>query len=603
MFSLFFRCRPKASDGPSTSSTCDLDVETPGPSDNSKTFIAKLLDTKLGQSFTLRRNQAVYEGGFRPADENEMEKGGPTLVKSDLKYSDDSWDTTAHVALLPQNSKQKYSKTAAQLTKVTTDRPLIAATRPSEGGCGPPLLPQHDRPLPLMPAPCLACKPPRPSPQQSEQRPAAYPLWIPQKRRTTSANHAFIPSLPPLATVPTIPMPVDPPNHLPLPPPCPLRPSPPSASGMRVESFTSGTGGRLMRPGVGIGAGMMREAKYCDLKLIHQIGEGGFGKVYYGHWCGSPVAIKVATLRSSQGGGGVDLQLKELRLQEFQREVTNMSTIPPHPNVLKLLGACVESPNIALITEFCSRGSLYHLLHNSSAASTQHLQAHHLISMWLGVARGMQHLHACRVVHRDLKSPNLLIDDMGAIKIADFGLSRCQQGHADPVKRAMTGALGTFQWMAPEVLTRQRYSEKADVYSFAMVMYECLTRKIPYDGMTALQAGMAVATLGLRPELPSHCEPSHSGLIRDCWAAVPDQRPGFSQIVVRLERMQQQHQEETVKAGSQSHQCRQSLVDDGPPSSSTGSGSSSNHASLAVGICPAPADEVHSSHTRTITHS
>ena len=72
-------------------------------------------------------------------------------------------------------------------------------------------------------------------------------------------------------------------------------------------------------------------------------------KVYYGHWLGSPVAIKVAAVRR----GSPDAEaVQAVQLSEFQREVTNMSTLPPHPNVLKLLGACMEAPNLALVTEW-----------------------------------------------------------------------------------------------------------------------------------------------------------------------------------------------------------------------------------------------------------
>jgi len=113
------------------------------------------------------------------------------------------------------------------------------------------------------------------------------------------------------------------------------------------------------------------------------------------------------------------------------------------------------------------------------------------------------------------------------------------------------------------VLTSQRYSEKADVYSFGMVsvshlargcsphrkdvsskslctrqvMWECLTREIPFEGLSALTAAMNVATLGQRPDMPAGTDPSHAALIRDCWAAVPDQRPSFASIVERLERI------------------------------------------------------------------
>ncbi|KAG1674432.1 hypothetical protein FOA52_012960 [Chlamydomonas sp. UWO 241] len=298
----------------------------------------------------------------------------------------------------------------------------------------------------------------------------------------------------------------------------------PPTSVKRTESFTAGTGDKLARPGVGLGAGVMRSARWGDLRLVSQIGDGGFGKVYYGHWNGAVVAIKVATPNRAD-------PVRQQR--EFQREVTNMSMLPPHPNVLRLLAAVTEPPHLALVTEYCSRGSLYHALHAPGAAP---LNPRTAINIWLGAARGMAHMHACRVLHRDLKSANLLIDDFGGCKVADLGLSRLCATNV-MVAQAMTGGLGTFQWMAPEVLTSQRYSEKADVYSFAIVMWECLSRRLPYEGLTAMQAGLGVATLGLRPELPPGTPRPIADLIRACWAAVADQRPTFGQIADRLQAM------------------------------------------------------------------
>lgn len=263
------------------------------------------------------------------------------------------------------------------------------------------------------------------------------------------------------------------------------------------------------------------EIDYNQLQFLHQIGEGGFGKVYYGLWRGQPVAIKVAALQGSE---------KAEVLQEFHREVTTMCSIPAHKNVLKLLGACTTWGNLALVTEYCSCGSLYHLLHSPNSA---HLSWAEVLQICLGVAQGMAHLHAHKVLHRDLKSANLLLSDNGEVKIADFGLSKTLQD----MQGAHTGGLGTYQWMAPEVLAHQRYSEKADIYSFGIVVWECIMRRLPYAGLTAVQAAVGVVNHGLRPEIPCYVPSQLASLIRSCWAAVPDQRPSFLQIASTVSSM------------------------------------------------------------------
>ncbi|KAJ9529577.1 hypothetical protein QJQ45_013916 [Haematococcus lacustris] len=267
---------------------------------------------------------------------------------------------------------------------------------------------------------------------------------------------------------------------------------------------------------------------FDELVLKQQIGSGGFGNVYFGYLQGSPVAIKVAVLRPLHPSPAAGLaaacpdqqsaSAHASTVAEFQREVTTMSRIPHHPNVLRLLAACVELPHLALVTDL-----------------------RQVLTLCLGAARGMAHLHACRppILHRDLKSANLLLDDMGSVKIADFGLSK-QQAHSP--REAMTGGLGTYQWTAPEVLSHQHYSIRADVFSFAVVMWECLTRKLPYAGLAPFQAATAVVYQGLRPDIPACTPPSLAALIKACWAAVPDQRPSFNVVVADLQQQLEQVQ-------------------------------------------------------------
>ncbi len=153
---------------------------------------------------------------------------------------------------------------------------------------------------------------------------------------------------------------------------------------------------------------------FRDVHLGTIIGEGGSGKVHEAKYKGRKVACKVLFTKSTHT---VD---SNGRADEFWREVQTMSRLPPHPNVLRLLGACPTPPTLALITEYCAKGSLYNLLHSPTVSLTW-LDVVHIA---LGAARGMQHLHKHGVIHRDLKSSNLLLDEALHCKIADFGLSK-----------------------------------------------------------------------------------------------------------------------------------------------------------------------------------
>ncbi|CAG9461630.1 unnamed protein product [Pedinophyceae sp. YPF-701] len=228
-------------------------------------------------------------------------------------------------------------------------------------------------------------------------------------------------------------------------------------------------------------------------------------------------------------------------LEEFRREVATMSALPPHPNVLRLIGACTAPPRLALVLEHCPRGSLFGLLHSPSVQLTWS----RVVGFLQGAARGMAHLHAHKILHRDLKSANLLVDEHWRVKVADFGLSRVVARN-----QVMTGGLGTFEWMAPEVLGAQRYSEKADVYSFAIVIWECVARRLPYEGSPGMQAAMAVMNRGARPEVPGFTPPALATLMRACWAPLASERPRFVEVCAMLDAIARQMEEPQGEGGA-----------------------------------------------------
>jgi len=151
-----------------------------------------------------------------------------------------------------------------------------------------------------------------------------------------------------------------------------------------------------------------------------------------------------------------------------------------------------------------------------------------------GAAQGMAYLHSGDppVLHRDLKSANLLLTESYTAKVCDFGLSRLKSQ-----ERSMTGNCGTVQWMAPEVLANMKYNEKADIYSFGIICWELLSRECPYDGMSAIQCALAVLNRDKRPDIPKWCPPPFQALIRSCIKKDPNERPTFEQIILALEAM------------------------------------------------------------------
>ncbi len=165
---------------------------------------------------------------------------------------------------------------------------------------------------------------------------------------------------------------------------------------------------------------------------------------------------------------------------------------------------------------------------------TQHgaLPPTHVLKIALEVCRGMDYLHKRRIVHRDLKAANLLLDDMGTVKIADFGVSRVLDPHG-----VMTAETGTYRWMAPEVIEHSPYRESADVYSFGIVLWELVTGQIPYSDMTPLQAAVGVVQKGLRPVIPATCPAAVADLMRVCWTRMPTERPTFEVLKQRVEGM------------------------------------------------------------------
>lgn len=211
----------------------------------------------------------------------------------------------------------------------------------------------------------------------------------------------------------------------------------------------------------------------------------------------------------------------------FRREAEMLCRLR-HPNVVLFVGACSELPDLMLVTEYMVRGSLHHVLHRHSVVIDYATKLH----MALGAACGVQYLHRCGILHRDLKSGNLLVASDNTVKVSDFGLARFSRSFADGRKRQRVSVLDV-RIQAPEVLRsgRKDYTVKSDVYSFALLLWELAERREPFRNLDLHQLVIAVDKHRHRPTLPSSVRSEYSSLVEACWNHDPDRRPTFDDIV------------------------------------------------------------------------
>ncbi|KZV52599.1 hypothetical protein F511_25851 [Dorcoceras hygrometricum] len=259
------------------------------------------------------------------------------------------------------------------------------------------------------------------------------------------------------------------------------------------------------------------EILWKDIQFHEEIGQGSFAVVYHGIWNASDVAVKVYCGNHYTEG----------MLLDYKKEIDIMRRLR-HPNVLLFMGAACSHEKLAIVTEYLPRGSLFKTLHKSK----QSLDIRRRMRMAIDVARGMNYLHHRNppIVHRDLKSSNLLVDKSWTVKVGDFGLSKLKN---TTFLTAKSGR-GTPQWMAPEVLRNEPSTEKSDVFSFGVILWELVTECVPWSNLNSLQVVGVVGFMDHRLDLPENIDPQISSIISDCWQRNPEDRPSFEEIIHRM---------------------------------------------------------------------
>lgn len=178
-----------------------------------------------------------------------------------------------------------------------------------------------------------------------------------------------------------------------------------------------------------------------------------------------------------------------------------------------------------IVTEYIANGSLYNVLHEGS-----NLTPTDLTIIALGIAQGMNYLHEQHIIHRDLKPMNVLLDSQWLPKICDFGISE----YDSETSQDQNAQLGTAAFMSPEQHRSEVYDESCDVYSYGMILWEMLTKEVPFENLQPVQIIYFVAMKGERPIMPDDTPLPLANLIRSCWSANPKERPKFYEIMEKF---------------------------------------------------------------------
>ncbi|KAK3280146.1 hypothetical protein CYMTET_12002, partial [Cymbomonas tetramitiformis] len=285
---------------------------------------------------------------------------------------------------------------------------------------------------------------------------------------------------------------------------------------------------------------------YANLRIMEEVGSGGFGTVYRGFWQGTEVAYKEIMIDAGNKRG-TERQVKELYKEAY------IMSLMRSPLVCSLYGVTLEAQHYGLVLPFHSGGALDDFLRDDKVEITQDLY----LQMALTIATAMAHLHnsSQAVVHGDLKSRNVLLATpwkrgvLPKLVLCDFGLSTVKLDVQSTVAGSTMASMaiqkhggGTLNWKAPELFEQDAAAtKKSDVYAFAMLMYELVARKYPFEGLPDARVIQLVVDKNERPNLPPGVLPAYAELMKACWGHNPTERPSFFNVQRRLQQMVDMH--------------------------------------------------------------
>ncbi|CAN6561268.1 unnamed protein product [Malus baccata var. baccata] len=280
------------------------------------------------------------------------------------------------------------------------------------------------------------------------------------------------------------------------------------------------------------------EIDLAKLDIRHVIAHGMYGTVYHCAYDGQDVA----------GEDGIATAAETAALRaSFQQEVAVWHKLD-HPNIPKFVRASMGTSNLKIpvkntsndnhkcppsraccvVVEYVPGGTLKNFLIRNRRKNPA---SKVVIQLALDLSKGLSYLHSKKIVHRDVKTENMMLDTRRTLKIADFGVARVEAKNSSD----MTGEIGTLGYMAPEVLDGKPYNRKCDVYSFGICLWEIYCCDMPYPNLSFADVSSAVVRQNLRPEIPRCCPSTLASVMRKCRVASPDKRPEMEEVVKLLD--------------------------------------------------------------------
>eukprot|EP00727_Mastigamoeba_balamuthi_P002023 m51a1_g11818 putative ankyrin repeat-containing protein (1896) ;mRNA; f:398836-406865 len=264
-----------------------------------------------------------------------------------------------------------------------------------------------------------------------------------------------------------------------------------------------------------------------EIKWLSKISSGSFAKVFKAIYDGKVVAVKILK-------GRLDNKV----IAEFKKEFQVLKAAK-HPNLVEFYGVSTSKDRLSYVMEYCQRGTLLHVM----ADPNIEIDWSKALSFLEQATKGLQFLHQLdpQIVHRDLKSQNLLVTKTWEVKLADFGLSRF-----NTISNGATlgNLCGTMSHCAPEIFTGEKYTTKSDIYSLGMILWEvayrtiCGQYSVPFSEYPWIcfdfQIIVQTSSKNLRPTIPPECPEPVTQLINSCWNKDPSVRPSAGEVLQTL---------------------------------------------------------------------